>query len=51
MRIYRSAEVVDPDSRVDNGHAAALFLRSAQAGLVQIALPVNLAAKTADGHL
>jgi hypothetical protein len=51
VRIYRSAEVVDPDGGVDDGHAGALFLRSAQPGLVQIALPADLPAKTADGRL
>ena len=51
VRIYRSAKVVDPDSGVDDGHAVALLLRSAQPGLVQIALPADFAAKTADGHL
>jgi hypothetical protein len=51
VRVHRSAEVVDPDGSVDDGHAAALFLRSAQAGLVQVALPPDLAAKTADSRL
>jgi hypothetical protein len=49
--IHCSAEVVDPDSGVDDGHGSELFLRAAQAGFFQVALPPYFAAKAAEGCL
>jgi hypothetical protein len=51
VRIHCSAEVVDPDSSVDDGHAVQLILRATEAGLLQVALPPYLAAKATDTGL
>src|ERR1700683_4177520 len=51
FEVLLTTQVVTPHGCVNDHHAKALFEKSASAGLLEVALPVNFPSKAANGTL